>query len=34
MMGAMLNVVGAGNVVSTTMRAFDEQEMEGVLKQG
>lgn len=33
MMGAMVNVVSAGNVTSTTMRAFDEQEMEGILKQ-
>jgi uncharacterized protein with GYD domain len=33
MMGAMANVVGAGNVSSTTMRAFDDKEMEGILKQ-
>ena len=33
MMGAMANVVSAGNVVSTTMRAFDDKEMEGILKQ-
>src|SRR4029453_6423612 len=33
MMGAMTNVVAAGNVSSTTMRAFDDKEMEGVLKQ-
>ena len=33
MMGAMLNVVGAGNVTSTTMRAFDDGEMERILKQ-
>ena len=33
MMGAMANVVAAGNVSSTTMRAFDDNEMEGVLKQ-
>ena len=33
MMGAMANVVAAGNVSSTTMRAFDDKEMEGVLKQ-
>lgn len=33
MMGGMVNVVSAGNVTSTTMRAFDEQEMEGILKQ-
>ena len=33
MMGAMANVVGAGNVSSTTMRAFDDKEMETVLKQ-
>jgi hypothetical protein len=26
-------VVAAGNVSSTTMRAFDDKEMEGVLKQ-
>jgi uncharacterized protein with GYD domain len=31
MMGAMLNVVGAGNVTSTTMRAFDATEMSRVL---
>lgn len=33
MMGGMVNVVSAGNVTSTTMRAFDEQEMEDILKQ-
>ncbi len=33
MMGAMLNVVGAGNVTSTTMRAFDATEMSRVLAQ-
>jgi uncharacterized protein with GYD domain len=33
MMGAMANVVAAGNVNSTTMRAFDDKEMETVLKQ-
>lgn len=33
MMGAMANVVAAGNVSSTTMRAFDDKEMETVLKQ-
>ena len=33
MMGAMANVVGAGNVSSTTMRAFDDKEMEGILRQ-
>ena len=33
MMGAMANVVAAGNVSSTTMRAFDDKEMEAVLKQ-
>ena len=33
MMGAMINVVGAGNVTSTTMRAFDEKEMESIVKQ-
>ncbi len=32
MMGAMANVVAAGNVSSTTMRAFDDREMEVVLK--
>jgi uncharacterized protein with GYD domain len=32
MMGAMTNVVGAGNVSSTTMRAFDDKEMEAILK--
>jgi len=26
-------VVAAGNVSSTTMRAFDDKEMEGILKQ-
>lgn len=31
MMGAMLNVVGAGNVTSTTMRAFDALEMSRIL---
>jgi len=31
MMGAMLNVVGAGNVTSTTMRAFDATEMSRIL---
>jgi len=31
MMGAMLNVVGAGNVASTTMRAFDATEMSRIL---
>jgi uncharacterized protein with GYD domain len=34
MMGAMANVVSAGNVTSTTLRAFDEKEMDGILKQG
>jgi uncharacterized protein with GYD domain len=34
MMGAMANVVAAGNVSSTTMRAFDDKEMEGILRQG
>ena len=34
MMGSMVNVVSAGNVTSTTMRAFDEREMEGILKPG
>jgi uncharacterized protein with GYD domain len=33
MMGGMVNIVSAGNVTSTTMRAFDEQEMEKILKQ-
>jgi uncharacterized protein with GYD domain len=33
MMGGMVNVVSAGNVSSTTMRAFDEKEMEGILRQ-
>jgi uncharacterized protein with GYD domain len=33
MMGAMANVVGAGNVNSTTMRAFDDKQMEEILKQ-
>jgi uncharacterized protein with GYD domain len=33
MMGAMANVVGAGNVSSTTMRAFDDKEMDGILRQ-
>ena len=32
MMGSMVNVVSAGNVTSTTMRAFDEREMESILK--
>lgn len=31
MMGAMLNVVGAGNVTSTTLRAFDATEMSRIL---
>jgi uncharacterized protein with GYD domain len=31
MMGAMLNVVSAGNVTSTTMRAFDALEMSRIL---
>ncbi|MEX2245146.1 MAG: GYD domain-containing protein [Dehalococcoidia bacterium] len=31
MMGAMMNIVGAGNVSSTTMRAFDENEMGKVI---
>ena len=33
MMGAMMNVVGAGNVSSTTMRAFDENEMGGIIRR-
>jgi uncharacterized protein with GYD domain len=33
MMGAMLNVVSAGNVRSTTMRAFDATEMSRILAQ-
>jgi uncharacterized protein with GYD domain len=32
MMGAMTHVVTAGNVSSTTMRAFDDKEMEAILK--
>ena len=31
MMGAMMNVVSAGNVTSVTMRAFDAVEMSRVL---
>ena len=31
MMGAMLNVVSAGNVTSTTMRAFDSMAMSKIL---
>lgn len=31
MMGAMLNIVSAGNVTSTTMRAFDSTEMSRIL---
>ncbi len=31
MMGAMLNVVSAGNVASTTMRAFDAMQMSKIL---
>ena len=31
MMGAMLNVVSAGNVTSTTMRAFDAMQMSKIL---
>ena len=33
MMGAMANVVAAGNVTSTTMRAFDDKEMEAILSK-
>jgi uncharacterized protein with GYD domain len=33
MMGAMLNVVAAGNVTSMTMRAFDSTEMSRILAQ-
>jgi uncharacterized protein with GYD domain len=33
MMGAMLNVVSAGNVTSMTMRAFDSTEMSRILAQ-
>ena len=33
MMGGMVNILSAGNVTSTTMRAFDQQEMEKILKQ-
>jgi uncharacterized protein with GYD domain len=31
MMGAMMNIVSAGNVSSTTLRAFDESEMGQVI---
>jgi uncharacterized protein with GYD domain len=33
MMGAMLNIVAAGNVSSVTMRAFDATEMSRILAQ-
>jgi uncharacterized protein with GYD domain len=33
MMGAMANVVAAGNVTSTTMRAFDDRAMEAILSE-
>jgi uncharacterized protein with GYD domain len=33
MMAAMINVVGAGNVTSTTMRAFDATDMSRILAQ-
>jgi len=33
MMGAMVNIVSAGNVSSVTLRAFDEKEMESIVKQ-
>jgi uncharacterized protein with GYD domain len=33
MMGAMMNIVSAGNVTSTTMRAFDATEMSRILAQ-
>lgn len=33
MMGAMLNVASAGNVTSTTMRAYDAPEMSRILAQ-
>jgi uncharacterized protein with GYD domain len=33
MMGAMLNVVSAGNVSSMTMRAFDSTEMSRIMAQ-
>jgi uncharacterized protein with GYD domain len=33
MMVGMMNIVSAGNVVSTTMRAYDEQEMEAAVKK-
>lgn len=33
MMGAMMNIVAAGNVSSTTMRAFDATEMSRILAQ-
>jgi hypothetical protein len=33
MMGAMMNVVSAGNVTSTAMRAFDATEMSRIMAQ-
>jgi hypothetical protein len=33
MMGAMLNVVSEGHVMSTTMRAFDATEMNRIMAQ-
>jgi uncharacterized protein with GYD domain len=33
MMGAMANVVAAGNVSSTTLRAFNDKEMEAILSE-
>ena len=33
MMGAMMNIVSAGNVTSMTMRAFDAMEMSRILAQ-
>ncbi len=33
MMGGIVNIVSAGNVTSTTMRAFDEGEMQRILQQ-
>jgi uncharacterized protein with GYD domain len=33
MMGGMVNIVSAGNVTSTTMRAYDEKEMADILKK-
>jgi len=33
MMGAMANIAAAGNVTSTTLRAFDEKAMDAALKR-